>query len=208
MEIFVAFILGLLASLIAALFYEYGSRPCLKVLLDTQRFTGQASNQPPHEFYHLIVRNIPSRWPIPTRKPAWSCKATLELFDLNGRRVIPDAIVVRWPSQPEPLLPAVFGTQIANLIDPARLITAQKIDIHQHEDQRFDVALKYDGDTYCHIFSNESYYYPRWEKPEWKLDEGEYKLTVSVYYERGREVSNFKLLNSGNKRNGIKIEFL
>lgn len=207
MAIFAGFILGFLASIIAALYYEYGSRPCLKVMLDTQRFTGQTPNQPPHEFYHLIVRNIPPGWPIPARKPAWSCKVTLELFDLNGKRLISDAIVGRWPSQPEPLLPAVFGTQIANLIDPARLITAQKIDIHQHEDQRFCVALKYDGDTYCHIFSNEGYLYSRGEKTEWKLDEGEYKLSVSLYYERGRKVRNFRLINSGNKRDGIKIKF-
>jgi hypothetical protein len=206
MQIFAAFILGFLASVIAALYYGYASRPCLKVMPDTQSFTGQTPNQPPHEFYHLIVRNIPPRWPIPTRRPAWSCKVSLELFDLNGKHVISDPIIGRWPSQPEPLLPAVFGTQIANLIDPARLITAQKIDIHQHEDQRFAVALKYEGDTYCHIFLNESYLYPKWEKPEWKLDEGEYKLSVIIYYERGREVSSFRLVNIGNKRDGIKIK--
>jgi hypothetical protein len=206
LEILIGFTLGIFASVIAALYYEYGSRPCLKVILDDERFTGQAQGQPPHAFYHLKVRNIPPCWPIPGRKPAWSCKVTLEVFDLNDQRVISDIIIGRWPSQPEPLLPTVIGTQLSNLIDPARLITAQKIDIHQHEDQRFAVALKYDGETCCHIFSNESYFHQRWQRPDWRIEEGEFRLSITVYYERGREVSDFRLINQGNSRDGIRFE--
>jgi hypothetical protein len=112
-SIAIGFMLGILASGIAALVYEYGTRPLLQVLLDdSPRAQGQKPGQAPHEFYHLKVRNVPPRWPLLGRRPAWACKATIEVFDHNGKRVIPDTIIARWPSQPEPLIPAVNAGQV------------------------------------------------------------------------------------------------
>ena len=72
MELFVGFILGILASSIAALVYEYASRPLLEAVADDSgRAQGQVHDEKPHEFYHLKVRNLPAKWPLSGRKPDW-----------------------------------------------------------------------------------------------------------------------------------------
>jgi hypothetical protein len=203
----IGFVFGIVASGISALVYEYGTRPLLQVLLDdSPRAQGQKQGKAPHEFYHLKVRNVPPRWPLPGRKPAWACKASNVVFDLNGKRVIPDPIIARWPSQPEPLLPAVNAGQVTNLLDPTRLVAAQSIDVHTHEDQQLNVAIKYEGSQDCHIFSNESYLYPMWQNPAWRLGNGTYKLKITLYYERGAREFDFNLLNTGSTRDDLSIE--
>ena len=207
MELLVVFAVGVIASAIAALIYEYGTGPLLKVSIDESlRAPGQLSGEPPHEFYHLKVTNIKPKWPLPNRKPAWSCKATLEVFHLNGQRAIPEFVTARWPSKPEPLKPEMVDGAFTQLIDPARMVAAQKVDIYSHEDEKFAVTLKFDGSSKCHIFSNESYYFPRWQHPEWRLSQGEYRLRVTLYYKRGREVTDFLLQNKGRNRSDVRLQ--
>lgn len=202
----IGFLLGILASGIATLVYEYSTRPLLQVLIDdSPRAQGEKPDRAPYEFYHLKVRNVPPKWPLLGRKPAWACKATIEVFDLNGKRVIPDPIIARWPSQPEPLLPAVNAGQVTNLRDPTRIVAAQMIDVHTHEDQQLNAAIKYEGSQDCHLFSNESYFYPKWQNPAWMLGAGTYRLRVTLYYER-RRTEDFRLLNTGDTRDDLSIE--
>lgn len=197
-EIVLGFILGIIASGIAAVVYEYASRPLLMTMLDDSgRARGQVPNNPPHEFYHLKVRNLPAKWPIPGRKPAWSCKAIIEVFNINGSLAIQDRITARWTTQPEPLLPTVMGNTYGNLIDPARMVAARKVDVHSHEDQQISLAIKFEGSPECHIFSNESYLFPRWQNPAWSLGVGTYRVRVTVYYERGRSQNDFEFRNLG-----------
>lgn len=205
MAVIVAFFLGVVASAAVVLWYEYSTRPLLRVLLDdTPPAKGHAEGRSPHAFYHLKVRNEAAVWPLPGRKPAWSCKATIELLDQDGNLTLTEPIIGRWISQPEPLIPVIHEGQVLNIIDPARLIAAQKMDIHCHEDQRISIALKFDGRPDCHLFSNESYYY-KWQNPAWGLGPGDHHLRVTIYYERGREVASFRLRNKGLGRDDIEI---
>jgi hypothetical protein len=206
MDILWGFLLGILASAIAAVFYEYASRPLLDIVVDTSgRAQGQLGNNPPHEFYHAKVRNLPAKWPLSGRKPAWSTKATIEVFAADGSRAIPDTITARWASQPEPLLPVVYAGQPANLLDPARLVAARKVDVHGHEDQQLPVVVKFERQAECYIFSNESYQFSMWQNPAWRLVIGTYRLRVTVYYERGRSQEDFELRNSGPSRDDVQL---
>jgi len=206
-SIAIGFIFGILASGIAAWIYDKGTKPLLQILLDdSHRAKGQIQGQAPHEFYHLKVRNVSPHWPVPGRRPALACKATIEVFDLNESRVIPDAITVRWPSKPEPLLPAPYAGRLTNIFDPTRSVYAQSIDVYSHEDQRLNVAIKYEGSQDCHIFSNESYRYPMWQNPAWRLGNGTYKLKITLYYERGAREFDFTLLNTGITLDDLSIE--
>jgi len=131
MELFVGFILGILASSIAALVYEYATRPLIETVADDSgRAQGQGPDEKPYEFYHLKVRNLPAKWPLSGRKPAWSCKATIEVFNTDGGRAIKEPINARWTSQPEPLIPILQAGQLANLLDPAKIVTGRKVDVH------------------------------------------------------------------------------
>ncbi|MBU4258111.1 MAG: hypothetical protein KKI12_06310 [Proteobacteria bacterium] len=206
MELLAGFLLGILASGIAALVYEYASRPFLETVTDDSgRAQGQLPDAKPHEFYHLKVRNRPAKWPLPGRKPGWSSKATIEIFNTDGSRVIENPIPARWTSQPEPLIPILQAGQPANLLDPAKIITGRRLDVHGHEDQQLSIAIKFEGEPECHIFSNESYQFQRWRNPAWCLKTGTYRLRVTLFYERGRSQNDFELRNSGPSRNDLRI---
>jgi hypothetical protein len=206
MELIYGFLLGIGASTAATVFYEYATRPLLEIRLDQAgRAQGQVPGQAPHEFYHLTIRNLPAWWPFPGRRPAWSCKASIEAFNPDGSPAVSDPVPGRWTSQPEPLLPVIRGDAPANLLDPARLMQARKVDIHNHEDQRLSVALKFEGEPACHLFSNESYRFPKWQNPEWCLGPGTYRLRVSVFYETGCAHADFELANLGLSCNDVRL---
>ena len=201
------FLLGIMGSLIAAIFYDRATRPKLTVIADTGRAQGQTPDRPAHEFYHVLIRNEPAPWMFPGRKPAWDCKVNIEVVDDEGNRILThDPVAARWASQPEPLIPVLHDSQTVNLIDFSRLVMARKANVHAHEDQPVSIVLKYDGDPNCFLFSNESYYYPGWANPEWKLGLGEHRLRLTVLYERGREVFYLTVRNSGPSRNDVALE--
>lgn len=207
-NITIGFLLGIVASSIAAIAYERATRPLLEVVLDDgRRALGDYPGLPPLEFYHLKVRNCPAIWPLPGRKPAWSCKATIEILSAEGGTRFPDPIYVRWTSQPEPLTPAVTGDQSVSIIDFARLVVARKVDIHLHEEQKISVGLKYEGQAECYMFSNESYLYPAWANPAWRLEQGEYRVRVTVFYDRGRATRDFILKNAGTTRDSLRLQY-
>src|SRR5713101_3589897 len=166
MEITLAFVLGMISSGIIAILYDYATRPRLKALIDEARAQGQLPQNPAHEFYHVKVRNLPAAWDIlppiilrilPGPRPAWSCKATIQVFNSDGSVAIQDVIQARWPSQPEPIQQFLPQGQLVNVVDLPKLMAARKVDVHGHDDQPICIALKYEGEPDCYIFTNESY---------------------------------------------------
>jgi hypothetical protein len=207
-NLIIGFVLGIVASGIAAVIYEHATSPLVAISLDERPLAlGQYPDLPPHAFYHLRISNVPAKLPFSSRKPAWSSKATIEVFDLNGNRVIADPIHARWPSQPEPLIPAVAGIQQVNLLDFSRLMNARKVDMHSHEEEYISLAIKFDGQPECYIFSNESYLYPAWSNPAWRLNLGTYRVLVTVFYSRGRAQCAFTLTNQRTARNSIELDY-
>jgi hypothetical protein len=82
---------------------------------------------------------------------------------------------------------------------------ARKIDVHGHFDEPMSIAVKFEGELECYIFSNESYYFPKWQNPAWRLDSGRYRVRVTVYYERGRVEKDFELRNDGPSRDQVRL---
>ncbi len=204
----IGFLLGIVASGIAAIFYERATSPLIEISLDERPLAlGHNPPLPPHAFYHLRIRNLSSKLPFSSRKPAWSSKATIEVFDPSGTRVIAEPIHARWPSQPEPLIPAVTGNQSISLVDFARMMNARKVDIHAHDEEYISLALKFDGQPDCYIFSNESYLYPAWSNPTWRLTTGTYRILITVFYGRGCIQQAFTLENRRTARNSVELAY-
>jgi hypothetical protein len=82
---------------------------------------------------------------------------------------------------------------------------ARKIDIHSHFDEAMSIAVKFEGELDRHIFTNESYYFPKWQNPAWRLKLGRYLVHVTVYYEQGRKEKDFELQNDGPSRNDVRL---
>jgi hypothetical protein len=198
------FLLGIIASTIAWVISEHLARPVLDVVVDQGRAQGQVGENPPHQFYHVRVTNIPSRWPVPGRRPAWACRAIIEVFRQDGSRAINEDIVARWTSQPEPLVPVVSQGQVGNVVDFARVMQGRTMDVHGHRDELIPVVIKYEGEADCYIFTNESYLYPpRMQNPAWRLPLGRYRIRVTVHYAREPAVREFELRNEGTSRDSV-----
>lgn len=206
MGIVVGFFLGILASVIAWLLTEKAVRPSLDIVVDQKRAQGQSQDYPPHAFYHVRVRNVPAICLSAGRRPAWACTASIDVFRQDGSRAITGDVKARWTSQPEPLLPVVAQGRAENVLDPGRLMQAQRMDVHGHSEEPISVAVKFEGEPDCYIFTNESYLFPRWQNPSWRIPPGQYRLRVTVYYERGRVEKDFGLSNEGPRRDDVRLD--
>lgn len=207
MELLIGALLRVLASVVAAIIYDRCTRPLLVIdTADGPRAQGQAEGAPPHEFFHVRLRNRPARWPLSGRKPAWSCQATLEVVTHDGASTVLGPIAARWTSLPEPVLAIGFGGAIVHIPDVAQMLTGRRVDVHNHEDQILAVALKFEGDDGCFLFTNESYAFPRWSRPEWRLPTGRHRLRIALHYDRGRGVNDFWLDNGGPRRDDIRLQ--
>jgi hypothetical protein len=196
--------LGILTSGIAALIYDRMTRPRLRIAIDEAgRVRGEAQGL--HEFRHLVVRNERARLLYASRRPAWSAKAQIEVFDADGKRAIQSPVHARWTSQPEPLIPVVSYGAATSLMDPAKLVTGRKVDVHSHEDEQISLVIKFQGEDQCHIFSNESYPYSRWQNPAWRIPVGTFKVRATVFHESGREIADFKLVNRGPDLDDVQL---
>lgn len=196
------FFLGVGASAIVALAFEYASGPKLRITRDH----GARARAGSIEYYHVVVRNPPTSWPLPSRRPAWACRATLNVCDSHGQSVTGSPVLARWSSQPEPITSFSVGAQVVMAADLAKMIAGRQVDVHCHFDERLVIAIKEEGDDDVFLFTNESYAHVGGRNPAWRLAKGEYRVSVSAYYEQGSEHSDFKLVNAGPRRSDVSIE--
>jgi hypothetical protein len=170
------FLLGIFASGIAWLITERASRPLIDIVVDQNRAQGQSAGNPPHEFYHVRVRNVPAKWPLPGRRPAWACTARIDVLRQDGSRAIAGDVIARWTSQPEPLLPVIAQGQLGNVLDPARLMQARRMDVHGHSEEPVSVATKFEGDPDCYISQTKAICFR-----DGKIHHGVYRLDGTGY---------------------------
>jgi hypothetical protein len=200
-SLLIGFVLGIVASGLAWLLSEKWVQPKPEVKLDAQRFMGQSGRNPPHEFFHVVIRNAAARWPLKIRRPAWACEARITIVEPIDALGASPTIIARWTSQPEPVTPTDGGLAL----DPGKMILARRMDVFSHHAERVAVVLKYEGDSDYYLFSNESYLFEGGKNPKWRLPEGRYRLRISVSHENGESVTDLRLENSGRSRNEVKI---
>lgn len=198
MSFIIGTITGFLASFLMQWYYEKATRPELMIGLDPDDLRNPGG-------CHLRVSNRPGLWPFATRKPAWNTRATIDVFNNNGEdRAIAEAIQARWARSPEPLLQIGAGNFIADL---SRIFLGRQTNIFANDPQQLDVAIKYNNDNRCYIWSNESYLSGGMggRRTEWELDQGLYRLVIRVFYETSTLERIFLLHNDGMANNSIRI---
>ncbi len=196
-------VLGFIASLFVAVFYEFATQPLLEVVPDDdppktdRRLLEEVTNDNPpvstrrlvsapyrHQFLQLKVRQKKGLWPFPIRRPAWYCRATFDVFRNDGTRAIEERIIARWSGSLQPYRTQLVDGRLRQIPDDSLLPFGQHYDVHPTAEEKIGVALKYEGFDHCWIFSNESYQQQSpWEKPEWKLDPGHYYIAVRLHYQ-------------------------
>lgn len=115
-------------------------------------------------------------------------------------------IRARWASQPMPVSSFVMGDRIIPVADMAKMVAGRRIDVYTHQDERLTLAIKHAGDSRLHLFTNESLQYERGCNPEWRLDQGTYRLRVTVYYERGDLHADFEVANTGTGLDDVTVK--
>jgi hypothetical protein len=151
-------------------------------------------------FAAVWVRNKPMRAPLRwflAREAAQACRGTLDFYTWGtDARVIP-SVPGRWSGNPEPLRSVRVDADPANALayaaagqeppvqvlvqyDPA--LDSREHDVRaSHAGEQIAVAvLRADGSGDAYAWSTESYAYPLWENPRWRLPHGTYRIVVTV----------------------------
>jgi len=217
-KIVIAFIVGFLASLASVILYERGKRPSLKVSLGSTR-DDQKQGITPYRFVHVAVENKPVWWPlklITDRSIAYACHAVIRVHHQpDKKRAIAQDILARWSRTPELLQTAAISTTAGPVMlqipDITKLSQGRRMDIFPSYKEEIAIAIKFDGDAECYMFSNESYLIHNplqnkpWRNPVWKLDIGNYDVMVRVFSGSITKSTHFVLENRGAKREDLVL---
>ena len=201
------FALGLVGSAAVTVLYAYIVSPSLNVLAVPNEALGMENSGGKTRLYHLSVKNqhVPLFSFLVTTQPAWSCRAKLDLLDTEGRLVIGN-INARWTSKPEPRARTGPGGML--LFDWSLVPQGRLCDVHEHYPELLVVAIKEEGESDCYLFSNESYRDTTWrlKKPDWRVPKGEYRLRVTLLYQRKPVCEEFRVSNNGPSLDDLRIE--
>ncbi len=213
-EAVLLFFLGLLASFTAIIFYEIGKKPSLEINIGSVS-ESQKPNLPPYRFVHVVAINKPIRRPwkyFTDRSMAHGCQAIIEVYnaDKPQNRMIKEDIHARWAGTPELLqsvtIPSKQGSIVIHVSDITKLPQGRRMDLLPDYKEEIDIALKFDGEAECYVFSNESYFYPNWKNPNWQLGKGNYEIVVKLFSGSLRKEKRFLLINQGTKRSDLILK--
>lgn len=134
---------------------------------------------------------------ILVRESATGATATVE-FRQSGRRVLPE-VAARWSSQREPVEADVKGFVAGQPIIEFKYTpeALPRTNVHDLTPGRWEevavAVLRDDGEAYA--FGAESYAFPEWRRPEWKLERGEYEVTLRIESAGPSATKRFRLDN-------------
>jgi hypothetical protein len=203
-------LVGALTSLLVSWYFDQATSPQLEIRADdTPRQTGQHPGSPRHQFLQIKVNQTKGSWPFRSRRAALNCRGVIDVFRQDGTRAIAERITARWSGSLQPYRTQVVDQQITQIPDTSLLPLGQRFDVHSYSDEQVGIAVKFEGADDCWIFSNESYLFPRWQNPSWRLPRGEYLLRFGCYYEAKHPSTQwFSLRNEGPGFDTWSIELL
>ena len=216
-------LIGIAVALAVPLFVEWSRRP--KLVIDRTDDVNQRGTEPAWRIVHIKVANLPLQGPLGRyllRNAAASCRVTITFRSLsNGDEI---RMPGRWSASPEPRslvgLPPEVPMEYYNL-DPARagrpgiewpfdltkVPQTLRTDLAPDLDgEPVPVAIKYAGDTAAFGFTSESYAYEDFRKPDLRLADEEYLVTVDVAAGGIGGSRRFRLRNAGGHETDLRLE--
>lgn len=117
------------------------------------------------------------------------CHGYITFHKDNGDYEINKRMPIKWSEIPR-LEARLFGEPVERT-----LYEVSYMDVHPGEKSSLDVVARFDNDSECYGWNNESYYSePRWRNPDWKLDgPANYFVKVKVISAGTRCEDAFKL---------------
>jgi hypothetical protein len=151
-------------------------------------------------YLRLKLSNEPlsplARWMM--RSAALQCRAEITFHHVSdGQDIFGHAMSVRWSNSPQPIASQIIdntGMVRYQILDFGRTLAVSRIDVYPGEAQLFDVAARFDDETECYGWNDESYAH-NWRNPQWKLPQGRYLVRAVVTSSGQRCVGIFRLLS-------------
>jgi len=211
MGIALGIIFGGLITIFTTVGVESLRRPKLSLTIEDpplERISPDGKSMRRH--LRIVLRNesLPfvARWM--QRAAATHCRGEITFHHLNdGQDFFGRAMDVRWVNSPEPLPSRILSldNKVQFYIqDFARTVVESRIDVYPGESELLDVAVRFDGETDCYGWNNESYS-NAWRTPEWKLPCDRYLVKV-VVSSSGRKCSGvFRLINNVEQRTDFRL---
>jgi hypothetical protein len=149
----------------------------------------------------IQVMNVPSGWLGKwMRSPALQARALVSFHRVaDGREIFGRRMEGRWANSLQPTPTPVVDTNgnVSLFIhDPERLSAGSRVDIYPGESALLDVAVRFQGDTDCYGWNNETYFaQPYGKNPSWRLASGVFLVKVTIT-STGRKCEGvFRLIN-------------
>jgi hypothetical protein len=201
-SIITAVLLGVLASLIVAMFVEWMRKPRLSIsILPPENIGWYSGVTVIGTFIALRVRV--SNDPLPfgfcwmQRQSARDCRATLQFLREDKTPFIARPMPGRWAGSVQPVpLQGVIRPSMATIEihDIARLTADSRIHIPAGEAEGLDVAVRFHGETNAFGWTNESYQH-NGRHPGFTLPTGRYLVDILVQSEGVKKQERFRLEN-------------
>jgi hypothetical protein len=200
-QIILQIVAGALISILFVMWMEFIRQPRLRMTIAQPADNKYGAEFPAQTARFLRVAisndNLPIflRWLL--RVPAQKCHGSIQIHHLDGQNVFGRSMQIRWIRSPEPVpIQANLGGQRLAIFDPVRLTPELNWDIYPGMEELFDVAARFDADTDCFGWSNESYFCtPIWRNPNWRVPPGRYLVKVEVFSSGKRCEGLFRLIN-------------
>lgn len=206
-------VFGGIVTIATALFVESMRRPQLDIEIEDPPQDVTYSNRPAQtsRYLRVLVNNkrLPAWAAWLMREAAIRCQAELTFHEcVSGRRLFLRAMPGRWASSIEPVsLIGNIAGQPFQIYDPGRWTVVTTIDIPPGEKaEPLDVAVRFDSDTDCFGWNNESYFSnPPWRNPDRALPRGQYLVKVTIRA-AGQRCEGFFVLNNAATRSDFRLE--
>ena len=204
-EILISVIFGAVVAIITTIIVENLRRPRLIINIAKPTDNDYPQDHPAKHarFLCLEVKNKPltklTRWM--SRNTAVQCHGTISYHHLDGQNICKRSMMTRWSESPEPTgFPIIHEGKTFFYLDLSKM--TNKLDIPPGEIGRFDVAVRFDEESECYGWNNDSYFsQPIWRNPDWKLPPGRYLVKITIYSAGEKCVQVFRMIKRcSNKR--------
>jgi len=190
---------SIIVSLAILAFADRHRKPSLQI-----QYRHEPVSQDPRRWVHVDVCNKPS--PFLTRSPAFECRGRVTYTSLDGDDV-KGPLETKWESKlvAESVQYDAKGKPVGRSIEYGTLELMKVETIRPGgRPKGLDIAVKLDGETDAWIWTPESY--KGYNKPEYRLREGIYRVEVEIESPGIDPVKGeFVLENKGDKAAGLRL---
>lgn len=207
------FLLGVLASVAAAILFDWLRRPNLTIVPGSPDDKEYVANHPiarKARFLNVRVEYHESwPWLWLSRAPSLTCVANVNFLHLDDpqRDFFGRAMPGRWSGWPEPLAyVGRIGDQHMELVNPY-FMSAQfrRTDIYSGDPVSLDIAVRFDDDLECYGWTTENYN-KEWKNEDWRLPAGRYRVSVTVRPAAARSKTEHFLLVNDTAIGNFRLE--